>query len=168
VDVNDLHELSSNAISMNEIAEVEFETNLPLFFDAYRVSRSTGSVILIDSLTNATVGAAMIVAPVADASGSVHRTTLLLLPGNDELAGRVKDALVARGEQAVVIDDALIPEAAVAAVVRALDLAGVVAISARDLSPAALGAITEFAHGEVRTEYESDEEAILRAVAVKL
>jgi sulfate adenylyltransferase large subunit len=172
VDVNDLHELASDTIAMNEIAEVEFETNLPLFFDLYRVSRSTGSLILIDALTNATVGAAMIVAAVADSSGttraSVESTSLLLLPGNEELAARVRDALLAHGERAVVIDDAHIPESAVAAVVRALDLAGVVAVSSRNLSPATLGAIAEFATGLVRTEYGMDEEAILKAIAVKL
>jgi len=171
VDVNDLHELTSDTIAMNEIAEVEFETNLPLFFDAYRTSRSTGSLILIDSLTNATVGAAMIVAPLADSSEIAIRdansTSLLLLPGNDELAARVRDALLARGEQAIVIDDPLIPDSAVAAVVRALDLAGVTAISTRNLSPATLGAIAGFAQGAVRTEYGADEEAVLNAIAVK-
>ena len=40
---------------MNEIAEVELETNLPLFFDAYADSRTTGALILIDGVTNATV-----------------------------------------------------------------------------------------------------------------
>ena len=65
VDVNDLHELTSDSIAMNEIAEVEFETNLPLFFDSYSACRWTGSLILIDALTNATVGAAMIVASAA-------------------------------------------------------------------------------------------------------
>ena len=34
VDVNILDQLASDTIAMNEIAEVEFETNLPLFFDA--------------------------------------------------------------------------------------------------------------------------------------
>jgi sulfate adenylyltransferase large subunit len=169
VDVNNLNELASDSIAMNEIAEVEFETNLPLFFDAYRVSRSTGSLILIDALTNATVGAAMIVAPVADTSTlSAHKTSLLLLPGKNELALRVRDALLAAGEQAVVIDDSLIPDSAVAAVVRALDLAGVAAISARTLSPELLASIEDFAHGAVRTESGLDEEAILNAIAVKL
>ena len=65
MDVNTLDHLDSDAIAMNEIAEVEFETNLPLFFDSYRECRWTGSLILIDALTNATVGAAMIVGPVA-------------------------------------------------------------------------------------------------------
>ena len=60
VDVNNLDQLASDTMAMNEIAEVEFETNLPLFFDSYRECRWTGSLILIDALTNATVGAAMI------------------------------------------------------------------------------------------------------------
>jgi hypothetical protein len=66
VDVNTLEQVASDSIAMNEIAEVEFETNLPLFFDSYRACRWTGSLILIDALTNATVGAAMIVQAIED------------------------------------------------------------------------------------------------------
>ncbi len=114
VDVNSLDHLTSDAVAMNEIAEVEFETNLPLFFDSYGACRWTGSLILIDALTNATVGAAMIVGPVVSAAstesatasaGDARRPAMILLPGRAELAGRVCDALLARGERAVVIDD---------------------------------------------------------------
>jgi len=164
VDVNDLHRLASDTIAMNEIAEVEFESNLPLFFDAYRECRWTGSLILIDSLTNATVGAAMIVGPAAESAESGHvgaiRSSLLLLPGRAALAARAKDALVARGERAIVIDDALIPDSAVPAVVRALQLAGVVAVSSRTLPQAMLAEI-----GAVRVEDGADEDAILKTLA---
>jgi sulfate adenylyltransferase subunit 1 len=47
-------------LRMNDIAAVEFDTTSPLFFDPYRQNRVTGSFILIDPLSNATVGAAMI------------------------------------------------------------------------------------------------------------
>jgi sulfate adenylyltransferase subunit 1 len=47
-------------LRMNDIAAVEFETTSPLFFDPYQQNRVTGSFILIDPLSNATVGAAMI------------------------------------------------------------------------------------------------------------
>ena len=176
VDVNTLDHLNSDAIAMNEIAEVEFETNLPLFFDSYRACRWTGSLILIDALTNATVGAAMIVAPVAatasfvspettEASlGDARRPALILLPGRAELVERVRDALVARGERAVVIDDSLIADSAVTAVVHALDLAGVIAVSSRTLSQDAITAIEGFAPGAVRVEDGADEEAILEAL----
>ena len=45
---------------MNEIGSLEFEVHLPLFFDPYSKNRTTGSFILIDPVTNATVGAGMI------------------------------------------------------------------------------------------------------------
>jgi len=47
-------------LHMNDIAAVEFEAASPLFFDPYRRNRVTGSFILIDPISNATVGAAMI------------------------------------------------------------------------------------------------------------
>src|SRR5262249_50817930 len=37
------------------------ESNVPLFFDPYPTNRATGSFIVIDELSNATVGAGMIV-----------------------------------------------------------------------------------------------------------
>ena len=39
---------------------MEIETNRPLFFDSYSENRTTGSFIVIDPLTNATLGAGMI------------------------------------------------------------------------------------------------------------
>ena len=169
VDVNTLDELDSGAIAMNEIAEVEFETNLPLFFDSYRECRWTGSLILIDALTNATVGAAMVLGPVAEgASATPRRLSLILLAGREELAGRVRDALVARGERAVLVDDALIPDAAMAAVVRALELADVVAVSSRRLDAATVGEIEGIANGAVLIADGPDEKAILQSIAAKL
>ena len=171
VDVNDLEKSDSDTIAMNEIAEVEFETNLPLFFDSYRACRWTGSLILIDALTNATVGAAMIVGPAAETADAAltgaSKASLILLPGRGGLAAHVRDALLARGERAVVIDDSLIPDSAVAAVVRALDLAGVTAVSSRALSQETIAEIEGFASGAVRLDDGSDEETILKALAVK-
>lgn len=60
VDVNTLREHAADHLEMNEIALVEFETSQPLYFDPYRQNRTTGSLILIEPLTNATVGAVMI------------------------------------------------------------------------------------------------------------
>ena len=170
VDVNNLDHLASDTVAMNEIAEVEFETNLPLFFDSYRECRWTGSLILIDALTNATVGAAMIVGPAGEvaegAPGDRKDAALILLPGRGELAVRVRDALAARGERALVIDDALIPDSAVPAVVRALQLAGVIAVSSRMLAQATIAEIEGFGAGGVRVEDGADEEAIVKALVV--
>jgi sulfate adenylyltransferase large subunit len=168
VDVNSLHRLPSGSIAMNEIAEVEFETNLPLFFDSYRECRWTGSMILIDALSNATVGAAMIVAPAAEQSldHSTH-PAFILLPAKPALAMQIHDALIARGERAIVIDDPLIPDISIPAVVRALDLAGVIAISARSLAQQTIAEIEGAAPSRVRVEDNSDEAAILKSLTVK-
>ncbi len=66
----------------------------------------------------------------------------------------------------MVIDDALIPDSSVAAVVRALDLAGVTAVSSRTLSQATIAEIEGFAPGAVRLDDGSDD-TILKALAVK-
>ncbi|MCP3857734.1 MAG: sulfate adenylyltransferase subunit CysN [Actinomycetia bacterium] len=61
LDVNTLHrDESAEALTLNEIGRVTLRTTNPLFFDEYRRNRSTGSFILIDEATNATVGAGMI------------------------------------------------------------------------------------------------------------
>jgi len=162
VDVNSLEHDAANRLEMNEIAEVEFETNLPLFFDAYRDNRWTGSLILIDGVTNATVGAAMIVAAVESSVEDVRRAVLVLVRGQVELAERVREGLLAHGERAVVVDDDLIPEGSLVGVVRALQLAGVVAISTREIGGENLLRIQEFAEGGVVT----DDEEVLRLAGV--
>ena len=166
VDVNSQQHLESDSIAMNEIAEIEFETNQPLFFDSYRECRETGSLILIDPLSNATVGAAMIngaLENVAQASAESETASLILLTGQSERAARVRDALLARGDRAVLIDDPLIADSAVPSVIRALELAGVIAVSSRALPQAMLGEIESFA-GIVRAEQTQKETDILEAL----
>ena len=60
VNVNTLEQEQASELNMNEIASVEFEAHVPLFFDPYASNRATGSFILIDAISNATVGAGMI------------------------------------------------------------------------------------------------------------
>src|SRR5262249_47555306 len=59
VNVNTLSEHPADRLEMNDIASVEFETTSALFFDPYEQNRATGRLILIDPLSNATVGAGM-------------------------------------------------------------------------------------------------------------
>jgi bifunctional enzyme CysN/CysC len=42
---------------------VSLRTTVPLFFDEYRRNRTTGSFILVDEVTNNTVGAGIILGP---------------------------------------------------------------------------------------------------------
>ncbi|MGI9576681.1 MAG: sulfate adenylyltransferase subunit 1, partial [Microthrixaceae bacterium] len=61
LDVNSLHrDKDATQLDLNEIGRVTLRTTQPLFFDAYRRNRDTGSFILIDEATNATIGAGMI------------------------------------------------------------------------------------------------------------
>ncbi|MEO6802900.1 MAG: sulfate adenylyltransferase, partial [Granulicella sp.] len=169
VEVSSLAERPAEKLEMNEIGEIEFATNLPLFFDAYRENRMMGSMILIDAVTNATVGAAMLIG-IAEGDSTaltdLSRPALVLVPGREELAQRVLNTLLATGVHALVIDDALIPDASVAGVVRALQLAGVTAISARVLDAETLRAITAFASGGILQEEGPDEAGLLASLEV--
>ncbi|HET8548772.1 MAG TPA: sulfate adenylyltransferase subunit CysN [Bryobacteraceae bacterium] len=60
VDVNTLGRLEASRLELNEIGQVGIETHRPLFYDAYRRSRATGSFIVIDPVSNVTVGAGML------------------------------------------------------------------------------------------------------------
>ncbi len=62
LDINTLHrDLENKEIKMNDIGRVTLRITKPLFVDAYRKNRITGSVILVDEGTNETVGAGMII-----------------------------------------------------------------------------------------------------------
>ncbi|WP_260703783.1 sulfate adenylyltransferase subunit CysN [Edaphobacter flagellatus] len=171
VDVGTLDHHAAQQLAMNEIAEMELDTNLPLFFDAYAESRTTGSLILIDGVTNATVGAAMIVDAASGAADGDLRTALIVVPGRAELAEQLREALEIRLQRVVVIDDALIPDDALVPVVRALQLAGVTAITARTLPAEALATLVRsvegFADGNVVLGEGLSEDEVLRQVGVK-
>ncbi len=61
LDVNSLHrDRVTGELSLNDIGRVDLRAQVPLFFDEYRVNRATGSFVLVDEATNATVGAGML------------------------------------------------------------------------------------------------------------
>ncbi|HKB91682.1 MAG TPA: GTP-binding protein [Opitutaceae bacterium] len=62
VNINTLHRIEGDLdIAMNDIGRIQIRTTTPLFFDAYKRNRNTGSLVLIDEFTNATVAAGMII-----------------------------------------------------------------------------------------------------------
>ena len=81
VDVNTLDEGPASALQLNEIGKVKVSLDSAIALDGYESNRTTGAFIIIDRLTNGTVGAGMIVAPAAAAHGgkshgrSAHVTT---------------------------------------------------------------------------------------------
>jgi len=58
VDINTLHrDEDAEQLALNEIGRVRLRCTRPLFMDEYAQNRVTGSVILVDDVTNRTVGA---------------------------------------------------------------------------------------------------------------
>jgi bifunctional enzyme CysN/CysC len=60
VDVNTLAHEPAAELKLNEIGRCVVDLNQPAAFDAYRRNRATGAFVVIDRLTNGTVGAGMI------------------------------------------------------------------------------------------------------------
>ncbi|MDI9728654.1 sulfate adenylyltransferase subunit CysN [Stutzerimonas stutzeri] len=73
VDVNTLEKGAASSLQLNEIGKVKVSLDAPIALDGYEQNRTTGAFIVIDRLTNGTVGAGMIIAePIAHGSGGHH------------------------------------------------------------------------------------------------
>jgi GTP-eEF1A C-terminal domain-like len=127
---------------------------VPLFFDSYARNRTTGSFILIDVISNATVGAAMIredlsrsesskplaahLSKGAAGAGKVtaeerrqrhgHRFAIFSVVGNRALAERLERSLFDRGLHAVLVNDEELSSTSLSSVISALREAGAVVI----------------------------------------
>jgi len=61
MDVNTGHRTEGvNELGLNDIGRISLRTMAPICYDEYRRNRTTGSFILVDEATNATVGAGML------------------------------------------------------------------------------------------------------------
>jgi bifunctional enzyme CysN/CysC len=60
VDVNTFSHLAAKQLALNEVGVVNVALAEPIAFDAYRLNRDTGAFIVIDRLSNLTVGAGMV------------------------------------------------------------------------------------------------------------
>lgn len=61
VDVNTMEKHDADELKLNEIGLCELSLNKSIAFDAYKKNRATGAFVVIDRLTNVTVGAGMVV-----------------------------------------------------------------------------------------------------------
>jgi bifunctional enzyme CysN/CysC len=128
LDVNGLHrDEAATVLGLNEIGRVSFRCTEPLLVDDYTTNRTTGSFIVIDPITNATVGAGVIrVIATAHASPNVVRqggrltraerfaalgttgATVLFTglsgAGKSTIAGAVEEAFVRAGRPAFLLD----------------------------------------------------------------
>ena len=126
VDIQSLEPEPAEQVEMNDIAAVTVETSSPLFFDSYRQNRTTGSFIIIDPLTNATLGAGMIQGPVGASADALpaqtaqspgsdvtsreryqrhgHYPAIFLTTARPALAKRLERSLFQAGLEAIVVD----------------------------------------------------------------
>jgi sulfate adenylyltransferase large subunit len=88
IDVNTLEHQPARRLELNAIGVVTVEAQQPLFFDPYRTNRFTGSFILIDPITNETMGAGMIIQAIdaSTAGGQVTNAERRLARGHAPLA----------------------------------------------------------------------------------
>jgi bifunctional enzyme CysN/CysC len=81
LNVDTLHaDREAETLEVNDIGRVTIETASPLFFDTYRLNRTTGSFILVDPGTDLTVAAGMIIGaggddPITTEAAAVTTTT---------------------------------------------------------------------------------------------
>jgi bifunctional enzyme CysN/CysC len=61
VDPDELHRRQAEELGLNEIGRVELNLMRPILFDEYKRNRQTGCFIVIDPVTNVTVGAGMVI-----------------------------------------------------------------------------------------------------------
>ena len=71
VNINSFLREAAKSLQMNEVGVCNFSTQTPIAFDAYKDNRATGNFIIVDRVTNATVGAGMIDYPLRRAD-NVH------------------------------------------------------------------------------------------------
>jgi bifunctional enzyme CysN/CysC/sulfate adenylyltransferase subunit 1 len=168
VNVNTLVQEPVSSLQMNDIAYVEFETVSPLFFDPYTQNRITGSFILIDPISNATLGAGMIRADLADQTTVAddaniaqeyvpvtaadrykrhgHYPGLILVENNPELATRLERALFDDRFEVVLLSADAVSPSVFERQYPAFESAGLVVIySCSALAPEAKSSFTRLA-----------------------
>jgi bifunctional enzyme CysN/CysC len=128
LEINGLHrDDAAETLGLNEVGRVHFRSTEPLAVDDYGTNRSTGSFILIDPITNGTVGAGVIRVIAAthaspnvvlhvgkltrqrryDVLGTAGATVLftgLSGSGKSTIAAAVEEDLVNRGRPAFMLD----------------------------------------------------------------
>ncbi len=128
IDVNDLSTREADALDLNGLARVRIALEEPVAIDDYKLSRATGSFIIIDLLHFGTVGAGMVIAPT---QGTRTNTDIVWQPtrvtaatranqksqkpavlwftglsgsGKSTLANALEQALVRRGHHSYLLD----------------------------------------------------------------
>ncbi|MDZ5698414.1 sulfate adenylyltransferase subunit CysN [Chelativorans sp. M5D2P16] len=71
ININNFAHEAAKCLNLNEVGVCNFSLQAPIAFDAFQDDRTTGAFVLIDRLTNATVGAGMMLYPLRRAA-NIH------------------------------------------------------------------------------------------------
>ena len=117
IDVNTLEHHDATELHLNEIGSCTVSVNAPVVFDPYKTHKGTGAFIIIDRLTNGTVGAGMItggtgeeslqpVSPEERAARFSQKATAIALTGSTskEVAYQLERKLFDNGHAATVLE----------------------------------------------------------------
>ncbi|MDP1772175.1 MAG: sulfate adenylyltransferase subunit CysN [Methylobacter sp.] len=117
IDVNTLEHHDATELHLNEIGSCTVSVNAPVVFDPYQSHKGTGAFIIIDRLTNGTVGAGMItgstgeeslqpVSPEERAARFSQKATAIALSGSagKETAYQLERKLFDNGHAATVLE----------------------------------------------------------------
>jgi len=117
IDVNTLEHHDATELQLNEIGSCTVSVNAPVVFDPYITHKGTGAFIIIDRLTNGTVGAGMItggigeeslqpVSPEERAARFSQAATAIALTGSDgkEIAYRLERKLFDNGHASTILE----------------------------------------------------------------
>ena len=189
VNIQTLEPEDATRLNMNDIASVEFEAHAPLFFDPYKRNRATGSFILIDPVSNATVGAGMIQELPADRqvqeeiAGSPvsaeeryrrhgHHPAIFLLENRPTVASKLERALFEKGFEVLLLGGNGESPGSIFDAIRTTQRIGAVAIYFGDALDAKakerLAAEADARLHEIsrQSESASDEQLFLRGLAL--
>jgi bifunctional enzyme CysN/CysC len=177
VNINTLEKEPATELRLNDIGAIVIRTQKPIFCDPYRRNRTTGSFILIDPLSNATVAAGMVTgrAPAvsrgstsaaegvpAEASSisrmeqqsrAGHRAVTIWVDGFAEIAFRLERALFDANcrVHALAVSEA---GDSLAAVSHVLNEAGVIAVLYGPMDEAAAGGLRRQIGAESFLEFQ--------------
>jgi bifunctional enzyme CysN/CysC len=93
IDVNTRNHLAAQTLELNDIAVCNLSTGFPVAFDPYGQNRRTGAFIIIDRLTNHTVGAGMITFGLRRGT-NIHWQPLLIDKGQRAALNKQKPAIL--------------------------------------------------------------------------
>jgi len=111
-DPEDLHRKSAETLNLNEVGRVTLNLRNPIYADTYAHNRQTGCFIIIDPVSNLTVGAGMITRrQCRDDSSAVdlpESACTYWFVGRSEAANEMRDRKMELGEACIYLDDNLL------------------------------------------------------------